>query len=479
MGKTIRKIGKQGAKQGIPVVEGTAYAEAHGIDIPFNCRCEWCMGEAKAKKARKLAEKEMKSEFWDFLDTHDDINPIQSNSKTGFGQNLLSIMKKFKLALGLILSTVLFFAVPSFGQLTVSALVGSSFVLNERTTPKMAPAVEARIGYEIAPSSVARINFFAGGAIRNFRAKGIIDDVTYTSSDFTTFAGAGFSLGDRVRLGLNGGIQASPDHRQETPNGKLVLANRAGFGEGTVSYFHGPSNSEGGISVKAETAFRATDHFKEAEVGKNTGVVMTSLFIRQGIGKRKVKTVAPTAITNNSGSFSTTRDMLLKDSIFGQALVGTMAIVAQQEAQQAASIAIDSSKRLMDLQLAQTHSKTMADVNKILGDFQRKVPTSYPNQPVGYKNVVPILYANKVFVLTAGQKETIASRVTGQPNSTKFVVTSFTSDLGTDAFNQKLVKQRADEVVNYLKTFGFSNFEIRLFPSQSAEDGNRSTLIQF
>jgi hypothetical protein len=68
MARTERKIGQLGAKKGIPVREGKGYAEHHGIEVPHDCRCEYCMSEVKRKKAKKLAEKEMNQEWWMLLE---------------------------------------------------------------------------------------------------------------------------------------------------------------------------------------------------------------------------------------------------------------------------------------------------------------------------------------------------------------------------------------------------------------------------
>jgi len=68
-------------------------------------------------------------------------------------------MKNF--SLGLALFTILFFAVPTFGQLTASAMTGATFFIADKATAKPAPMLEGRIGYTVNASDVARINMFA------------------------------------------------------------------------------------------------------------------------------------------------------------------------------------------------------------------------------------------------------------------------------------------------------------------------------
>lgn len=63
MGKTIRKIGRKNGKHKVPVIEGTAYAKAHNIRIPYNCRCEICTSERKRKILPKLIEKDQLDEL--------------------------------------------------------------------------------------------------------------------------------------------------------------------------------------------------------------------------------------------------------------------------------------------------------------------------------------------------------------------------------------------------------------------------------
>lgn len=74
MGKTIRKIGEQGAKKKIPVVEGTAYAEAHDITLRHNCRCDGCTGKRKQKKNQEIIEKLDQTDLEDFLSDMNGFN---------------------------------------------------------------------------------------------------------------------------------------------------------------------------------------------------------------------------------------------------------------------------------------------------------------------------------------------------------------------------------------------------------------------
>jgi len=114
---------------------------------------------------------------------------------------------------------------------------------------------------------------------------------------------------------------------------------------------------------------------------------------------------------------------------------------------------------------------------------RKNVPTSYsgtPSQPGAYRNVFPVLYGNGVSVLNSNQKLAIKNRVTGTATNTKFVISSFSSDIGGLSFNEGLTQARATAIQQYLKSLGFKGpFEIRLFPSQSSNDGNRQSLIQW
>jgi len=81
MGKTIRKIGakyapapengyedpKNNQKLKLPIIEGKAFAAAHEIDRPYNCRCSDCTGKAKQKKTQKIIEKLDQTDLEDFL----------------------------------------------------------------------------------------------------------------------------------------------------------------------------------------------------------------------------------------------------------------------------------------------------------------------------------------------------------------------------------------------------------------------------
>jgi len=71
MGKTIRKIGQKGGKHKLPVIEGTAYAEAHDITLKHNCRCEYCMSTRKKQKLPKLIQKDQLDELMDETDLSD------------------------------------------------------------------------------------------------------------------------------------------------------------------------------------------------------------------------------------------------------------------------------------------------------------------------------------------------------------------------------------------------------------------------
>lgn len=70
MGKTYKKIGEKDGKKGIPV-RSLKHAEAHGIEIPYICNDKHCISTERNKKAARVAKRNIKSEFENYLDDSD------------------------------------------------------------------------------------------------------------------------------------------------------------------------------------------------------------------------------------------------------------------------------------------------------------------------------------------------------------------------------------------------------------------------
>lgn len=100
--------------------------------------------------------------------------------------------------------------------------------------------------------------------------------------------------------------------------------------------------------------------------------------------------------------------------------------------------------------------------------------------PGGYRHVLPIFYDNGISKLNPNQRASIKTITTGASINTKFVISAFSSDIGGLSFNEGLTQARAVTIQTYLKSLGFKGpFEIRQFPSQGGNDGNRQSLIQW
>jgi outer membrane protein OmpA-like peptidoglycan-associated protein len=316
-------------------------------------------------------------------------------------------------------------------QLTLETRLAAPIAYTDFETAKAGSEIGLRLGYDFSITPNITGGVFTGVAYRALRLGSFVRDHGYGE------IGARIQTGNRFQLFGEGSITARP-FRYAAANANVAMG----------AQWRTKANTVIGVSLSGERNIAVPDGLDNAIRGKHDIVVTPRVFVRLPLFKKQ-RQAKPPVVQAPAPVFSVqeTRDRLLNDSVFGQAIVQLTSYLVRQETEP----------------LRKNDSFLLSKIQRV---FQRtevleQQKQEAPIQKQAKSETLTLHFKAGASDLSFEQLDGILSFVDKIPKTAQVLVIGASSSTGTKLKNQKIAQARIDCGIEALKKSGFRSERIQ------------------